>query len=501
MTGTEKSRMIYQGKYDRIKKKKAWVKASLRERAMSDKTYKNFFDDGYTTYHEDGSKSSTHKHLFDDGYTTYHEDGSKSTSYQHLFDDGYTTYHEDGSRSSTYKHVFDSGMTTYHDDGSKSTTYHNIFDDGYTTCHSGPYGGASSSGVSPSCGYGGGAVYYRGGSSTAAQAPLLSESSYLGVLGFNLLIMVLTAFMALFTGIHGSLFFGTVMAGVALSLLSEKASSFCLIRYVFVYIALVGFLFAALRTYEGSAGWLEPVFIVVVLAILVFLYYTTDIIGAPIFLAVWLIPRIAYALSGPRLLNGGIAGFVVIGWAIGLAIFTLILVARAFVGRMKTSFASLKREFCIFWLGFLPLGIIASTPQVDPGQRLARCFLAAMVSVILCGLVIKRGKYARYEAGAFMAPLVLYSGLTAMVYAPLSDWSTFPVSQWFFEHILHSPRVLKATEGMYEFYESFRLDLEKLISARGLTLSVGVVAAFFLLCLNIPIAMVACTKMRKKEKQ
>ena len=34
---------------------------------MADKTYKNLFDDGYTTYHDDGTKSTTYKNLFDDG--------------------------------------------------------------------------------------------------------------------------------------------------------------------------------------------------------------------------------------------------------------------------------------------------------------------------------------------------------------------------------------------------------------------------------------------------
>lgn len=47
---------------------------------MSDKSYKHFYDDGYTTYHENGSKSKTYPHLLDDGFTTYHDDGSKSVS-------------------------------------------------------------------------------------------------------------------------------------------------------------------------------------------------------------------------------------------------------------------------------------------------------------------------------------------------------------------------------------------------------------------------------------
>ena len=104
---------------------------------MADKTYKNLFDDGYTTYHDDGSKSTTYKNLFDDGYTTYHENGGKSTTYKNILDDGYTTYHRDGSKSSTYGNILDDGYTTYHSDGSKSSTYGNLFDNGYTTYHSG----------------------------------------------------------------------------------------------------------------------------------------------------------------------------------------------------------------------------------------------------------------------------------------------------------------------------------------------------------------------------
>ena len=102
---------------------------------MGDKTYKNLFDDGYTTYHEDGTKSKTYNNFFDDGQTTYHEDGSKSKTYKNFLDDGYTTYHDDGSKSRTYKNFLDDGYTTYHDDGSKSRTYKNFLDNGYTTYH------------------------------------------------------------------------------------------------------------------------------------------------------------------------------------------------------------------------------------------------------------------------------------------------------------------------------------------------------------------------------
>ena len=110
---------------------------------MADKTYKNILDDGYTTYHDDGTKSTTYKNILDDGYTTYHSDGSKSTSYKNILDDGVTTYHPDGSKSTSYKNILDDGVTTYHPDGSKSVSYKNFLDDGITTYHSGGYGASS----------------------------------------------------------------------------------------------------------------------------------------------------------------------------------------------------------------------------------------------------------------------------------------------------------------------------------------------------------------------
>ena len=63
---------------------------------MSDHTYKDFFGDGLTTYHDDGTTSHTYKDFFGDGTTTYHEDGSTSHTYKDFFGDGYTTYHEGG---------------------------------------------------------------------------------------------------------------------------------------------------------------------------------------------------------------------------------------------------------------------------------------------------------------------------------------------------------------------------------------------------------------------
>ena len=60
------------------------------------------------------SKDKTYKNVTDDGYTTYHSDGSKTKTYKNTFDSGITSYHDDGSRSVTYKNIFDNGLTTYH---------------------------------------------------------------------------------------------------------------------------------------------------------------------------------------------------------------------------------------------------------------------------------------------------------------------------------------------------------------------------------------------------
>lgn len=56
------------------------------------KTFKNVTNDGYTTYHSDGSKSTTFQNVTDSGYTTHHDDGGKSVTYQNILIPGFTTY-------------------------------------------------------------------------------------------------------------------------------------------------------------------------------------------------------------------------------------------------------------------------------------------------------------------------------------------------------------------------------------------------------------------------
>lgn len=102
---------------------------------MADRTTKDFFGDGYTTTHDDGTSSHTTKDFFGDGYTTVHSDGSTSHTTKDFFGDGYTTVHSDGSSSHTTKDFFGDGYTITHSDGSTSHTTKDFFGDGYTTTH------------------------------------------------------------------------------------------------------------------------------------------------------------------------------------------------------------------------------------------------------------------------------------------------------------------------------------------------------------------------------
>lgn len=72
-----------------------------------------------------------------------------SKSFKHLSDPGYTTYHEDGSRSSTYKNISDNGWTTYHSNGKTTHTYPNFFTGGFTsyTTDADPAAGAAGGGI------------------------------------------------------------------------------------------------------------------------------------------------------------------------------------------------------------------------------------------------------------------------------------------------------------------------------------------------------------------
>lgn len=171
---------------------------------MPDYTTKDWFGDGYTTRHEDGSTSYTTKDWFGDGYTTTHSDGSHSYSTKDWYGDGVTNTHSDGSRSYTTKDWYGDGYTTRHADGSTSYTTKDWYGDGYTTT---TYGGTSSYGgygtysagstssypVTPSGGYYGGGYY--GGS--------LWTPGRLGVLG-----IVLTCI-----GVGGAFFLTNMVMG------------------------------------------------------------------------------------------------------------------------------------------------------------------------------------------------------------------------------------------------------------------------------------------------
>ena len=169
---------------------------------MADKTVKNLFDDGYTTYHDDGTTSKTYKNPFGDGYTTYHSDGSTSKTYDKVFSDGKTTYHSDGSKSDTYKNAFSDGYTTYHSDGSKSKTYKSTFGDGYTTYTSGKPSGSG--------GYSGGGGGYSGGGSYSSGGGYSIE----GVTSiFGIALLVLSFFLS-FSVPNSILYFVLIIATI-----------------------------------------------------------------------------------------------------------------------------------------------------------------------------------------------------------------------------------------------------------------------------------------------
>lgn len=77
-----------------------------------DISFKNITDDGVTTYHGDGTKTTSYKNFTDNGVTHYHSDGSKSVTYKNLMDGGYTTYHYGSSGSSASFGMFDDAITS-----------------------------------------------------------------------------------------------------------------------------------------------------------------------------------------------------------------------------------------------------------------------------------------------------------------------------------------------------------------------------------------------------
>ena len=169
---------------------------------MADWTSKDFFGDGYTTHHADGSTSHTFKDFFGDGFTTHHSDGKTSHTRKDFLGNGSTTYHSDGSTSHTYKDFLGEGYTTYHSDGGTSHTYKDFLGDGFTTYHSGTaspfsFGGAlgnnpiiesQKSGATGIGGYYGGG-YYGGtysssGVSTIGVGGFIGYSLIIGLIGY-----------------------------------------------------------------------------------------------------------------------------------------------------------------------------------------------------------------------------------------------------------------------------------------------------------------------------
>lgn len=226
---------------------------------MPDRTYKNTFGDGETTYHEDGSTSRTYTNL-DSSQTTYHSDGSTSRTYDSFFGDHKVTYNSDGSTDRTYNSFFGDHEVTYHGDGSTSRTYDSFFGDHKVTYHDNhgsssssssgsgsggsSYGGYGNSGSGSSSsyssggssgsifsGYGEYGSYYSGGSSSSytptlkdrIAEPFENMDTTFGALNVFLL---MAAFAAFFVGITYHAQFATAMASLLVTIsIASFASS------------------------------------------------------------------------------------------------------------------------------------------------------------------------------------------------------------------------------------------------------------------------------------
>ena len=112
---------------------------------------KHHHDDGYTTYHEDGTTSDTTKDLIGDGYTTRKNGSVTSRSRKRKTlsgDEVIETTYEDGSRSVTVKEK-DGSYRTQHSNGTETRTTKDTFGTGYTTSDSYPSSGDLFGQVSP----------------------------------------------------------------------------------------------------------------------------------------------------------------------------------------------------------------------------------------------------------------------------------------------------------------------------------------------------------------
>lgn len=80
---------------------------------MADKSYKHFYDDGYTTYHDDGSKSVSYKNIFSDGYTTYHYPSTKNNYHQTSISQNSDTHNYGGFTPIPKNHRLSTGSIVF----------------------------------------------------------------------------------------------------------------------------------------------------------------------------------------------------------------------------------------------------------------------------------------------------------------------------------------------------------------------------------------------------
>ena len=354
---------------------------------MADKTYKNLFDDGYTTYHDDGTKSTTYKNLLDDGYTTYNSDGSKSKTYNNLFDNGTTTYHDDGSTSKTYQNVLDDGYTTYNSDGSttKSYTTQNLFDDGYTT-HSYTYGGTQNTygGGSYGSSYGGTSYdsyiptgfYYSGASSIDKTPYRINKDSFPGwALALLWLAFGLMMLPGVWASFHASSQTMQIMFTITCCLLATWSAIHMIQRpgfYELFACFILSFCMCMLNIMGGT--WTHLLLIGAVGFVLYIYMYSNKLnvnyYGKLHDIYMW--------ASGLMIIN---AGFYLFKWKLGLQIMMLVWLAAALIyavvnivqkiiDMVKTKqFASFSRmkPWIMFVTGVvIPLIMRAMLPKTEP---------------------------------------------------------------------------------------------------------------------------------------
>lgn len=457
---------------------------------MSDKTYKNIFNNGYTTYHDDGTKSETYKNVFNDGTTTYHSDGSKSETYKNIFNNGTTTYHSDGSKSETYKNIFNNGYTTYHSDGSRSETFKDIFGGGYTTYN---YGGSSSPpvGFHGSGGYSGG---YSGVSSIGAGTVSFwpAERSAYDIICPNVIMIILLITSMFIMKEYSAIVISFVLLGYILSQINcdivngPEIKSFC------TYIGLVEFVFYVIRRgiYDGKME------VVIAIAFITFLFYVginVEFEHALIAIAAWAVPRISYHLMYSDKIDSEIPKYIVIIWGfVAFGMFVRLCITNI-KQAIKDDKREVKQELKMALVGIAPILILSLVSTSSYMKTvLGGGIFVLIASVIVCAIMAKKGKYSMLRVRAFKIPLVLFTMLGIMSRMPSEYLATFKIEKWFFSNIIGNGFVRGLTSGVYGFYEFFADFLNGKINDNSVYVLTVTIAGLYLILMDTFTGLLRC---------